>query len=353
MERRNFLRAGATLGVAGLAGCTGLFETTSANSPPPVVEDRPDAAYYPTHIEGHAKPSMAEDGRLRVALMYSYPHRFWTITGADTNKVSIQSEDDAHLMATIWDSETMTVLPTANVSAEISKDGETVDTRDFWPMLSQNMGYHFGDNVGLDGDGTYTASLDVGSMQARGLGDLAGAFEDGTTIEIEFEYSEADKNEIMYEELSDQQGQEGAVEPMEMEMMPVSSVPAASDLPGTVIGEGTSGDARFVVATANESPEFVGDDETYLVVSPRTPHNSYPLPFMSVSATLSRDGEAVFDDSLDAGISPEFGYHYGAAVDGVESGDELAITPGSPPQVSRHEGYETAFLSFEEMTLTA
>lgn len=37
MERRDFPRAGAALGVAGPAGCTGMFETRSANAPPPVV----------------------------------------------------------------------------------------------------------------------------------------------------------------------------------------------------------------------------------------------------------------------------------------------------------------------------
>ncbi|USZ69814.1 iron transporter (plasmid) [Halorussus salilacus] len=353
MERRDFLRAGATLGIAGLAGCTGLFETTSANAPPPVVEDRPDAVYYPTHVEGHGKPAMAEDGRYRLALVYSYPHRFWTIAGTDTNKVSIADGDDVHLMATVWDAETGRVLPTANVSAEISRDGERVDSRDLWPMLSQNMGYHFGDNVSLDGDGTYTAEIGIGAMQARGIGDLAGAFDEPTTLEVEFEYSEAEKNDISYEELPDRQGQQGAVEAMEMEMMPVSGVPEASDFPGEVHGEATSGDAAFVAATADETPEFVGDDLTYLVVSPRTPHNRFPLPFMSVSATLTRDGETAFDDSLDAAIGPELGYHYGAEVPPVESGDELTIAPESPPQISRHEGYETAFMSFEEVTLTA
>ncbi|EJN56997.1 hypothetical protein [Halogranum rubrum] len=42
--------AGST-SLAGLAGCAGLFETRSELAPP-LVENRPDAVYYPTHYEG-------------------------------------------------------------------------------------------------------------------------------------------------------------------------------------------------------------------------------------------------------------------------------------------------------------
>ncbi|PSP89284.1 hypothetical protein BRC90_05255 [Halobacteriales archaeon QS_4_69_34] len=54
MDRRAFLRAGAgTASVAALAGCTGLFETRSVSTGvPPVVENRPEAVYYPSHVEG-------------------------------------------------------------------------------------------------------------------------------------------------------------------------------------------------------------------------------------------------------------------------------------------------------------
>jgi len=95
-----------------------------------------------------------------------------------------------------------------------------------------------------------------------------------------------------------------------------------------------------------------GEDQQYLAVSPRTPYNRFPLPLMSLSATLSRDGEAVFDDYLYEWLDPDLGVHYGAVVDGVETGDELTISVDTPPQVSRHEGYETAFLNMPDATLT-
>jgi hypothetical protein len=73
---------------------------------------------------------------------------------------------------------------------------------------------------------------------------------------------------------------------------------------------------------------------------------------MSLSASLERDGSTIFDGSLPAAIDPERNYHYGATVDGIESGDELTITVDAPPQAARHEGYETAFLDMDAMDLT-
>ena len=55
MNRRTFLRQGAALsGGLLLSGCLGQlgFETQSAWRDPPLVEDRPDAVYYPAIIEG-------------------------------------------------------------------------------------------------------------------------------------------------------------------------------------------------------------------------------------------------------------------------------------------------------------
>ena len=94
MRRRDFLRTGVGLvGTTALAGCTGLFETRSASAEPPLVENRPDAVYYPTHFEGMEMAGMATTDQYKVAVMYSFPHRFWTVTGQETNNVSIQDDD--------------------------------------------------------------------------------------------------------------------------------------------------------------------------------------------------------------------------------------------------------------------
>ncbi|WP_135829311.1 DUF7350 domain-containing protein [Halorussus halobius] len=351
MERRDFLRAGAGLGMAGLAGCMGLFETQSALSRQfTTVEDREEQVYYPTHEEGMAMLGMGKSGRYRAGLMYSIPHAFWTITGTDLDLNQVGDDVTAHVMATIWDDETGTVLPTANVSGTFYADGEETDSRSLWTMLSQNMGYHFGDNVAFDGDGTYTAELSVGAMQTRRMGDLRGAFEEGTTVDVEFEHSRDELSELPYEQLPDRKGDAGALDPMGMDA-PLAQVPKLGDLPG-MLATSASGDADFAVFRPDENPHFVGDDRTYLAVSPRTPYNRYPLPFMSLSATLRRDGSTVFDDALDPAVDPDLGYHYGAGVDSLESGDSLTLTVDAPPQISRHEGYETAFVRMPEMTMT-
>jgi hypothetical protein len=351
MQRRDFLRASAPLCLAGLAGCTGMFETQSASSSQfTTVENREDRVYYPTHIDGMKMVGMGGQGRYEVGLMYSRPHPFWTITSTDLNLAQVGEAVTAHLMATIWDGETETVLPTANVSAKILKDGDEVDSRQLWTMLSQNMGYHFGDNVKLDGDGTYTAELSISAMQARRMGALQGAFGEQTTIDVEFEHTREKLGDVSYEQLPNEKGTAGAIEPMDMKM-PIAQVPAYDALPNA-FGTGSSGDADFVAFSPDENPHFVSEDETYLAVSPRTPHNRYPLPFMSLSAKLTRGGETVYDDILRDTLDPDFGYHYGTAVESIQSGDELSIIVDAPPQVSRHEGYETAFVEMPEMQMT-
>ena len=216
-------------------------------------------------------------------------------------------------------------------------------------MLSQNMGFHYGDNFALEGDGTYDVEVSVGAMDARRFGPLKGRFEEAASATIGFEFSSNERDDIAFRCL-DQAGEAGAVDLLEMEVAPVSTAPAADDLPGSVVGRGTSGDAE-VVATAVEDDRYAGDG-VYLAVSPRTPYNAVPLPMMSLSGALRRDGEAVFEGDLPAGIGPELGYHYGTVVGGVRSGDALAVTVDAPPQASRHEGYETAFLETDAVEFT-
>ncbi|WP_266080525.1 DUF7350 domain-containing protein [Haladaptatus caseinilyticus] len=349
MNRRRFLQASALGSATALAGCAGLFETRSIPREPPMVENRPDAVYYPTHTEGMAMAGMAKQGRWRLGLMYSFPHRFWLMGGGTSKqqeKVTVQEGDDLHLMATVWDSETMTVLPAGDVRVELSK-GDWSDTRTMWPMLSQNMGFHFGDNMELNGEGKYKADVQVSGLGIRRTGALSGQFGSATTLSTEFEFSQRKLDELSFDRLDKKKGSQGSVPPMEMEMMPMSHVPPKNDLPGQFVGEATSGDAKFLVTAVNDSNLA---QDTYLLVSPRTPYsNRYPIPMMSLSAQLNRDGESIFDGPLKPTIDPDVGYHYGANVSSVKSGDKLVVAVDSVPQVSRHEGYETAFMTMPKM----
>ena len=89
----------------------------------------------------------------------------------------------------------------------------------------------------------------------------------------------------------------------------------------------------------------------YLYVSARTPHNGIVLPMMGLEATLRRDGERVWASTLSSGLDPDLGYHNGASVPGVREGDEIVIETTVPPQVARHDGYETAFLEMGEVSV--
>ena len=352
MRRRDVLRVAGSTSIVGLAGCTSLFETRSA-SEPPLAENRPDAVYYPTHVEGMKMPGMKERGGYKCALTYSFPHRFWLMKPSGITKVDIKSKDSMHLMPVVWDAQTGMIPPDINPQITITQDGEQVDQFAPWPMLSQPMGFHFGDNAQLNGNGTYTVDVSIGGPSTRRTGSLAENQGDAS-FTFEFEFNQSTLDEISVTDLSEEkQGTKGSVDVMDMEMLPSSQVPKPDALPGDVRGTATSGDAKFVVAMLEDASRFGGDeDQVYLAVSPRTPYNRIMLPMMSVSGTLTRTGSSVFDGILQATIDPELRYHYGATVSDVQSGDELTITVDSPPQTARHEGYETAFVDMPSMNLT-
>lgn len=355
MDRRQFLTGTAGLAGIGLAGCTGPLASdgdADGRNRPSVPEDRSTEVYVPSHRDGMAMKGMQPAGGYTIGLMYTYPHRFWTVTGTTTERVDIREEDTVHLMATVFDDESGTTLPVGSgVTIEIERDGELVAEKPPWPMISQAMGFHYGDNYALDGDGVYDVTVDVSNVNVARFGDFAGRFDERAETTFEMEYSAAERDNLAVRRFEDREGKPGAVTTMEMGMMPLSRAPEPDALPGRTVGEGASADADFVV-TAVESAPFAEGEDAYLLVSPRTPYNSVPLPLMSLSATLEHDGDVVHDGALSAGIAPDVGYHYGAEVSGIASGDDLTLTVDSPPQMSRHEGYETAFLDMPDVELT-
>jgi hypothetical protein len=88
------------------------------------------------------------------------------------------------------------------------------------------------------------------------------------------------------------------------------------------------------------------DAETYLAVVARTPYNGMVLPAMGLRATLEGT-----EHRLTRTVDSELGYHYGTPVAGVDAGSELVLTTSTPPQVARHEGYETAFVEMPPTSL--
>ncbi|MCU4741688.1 DUF7350 domain-containing protein, partial [Natronoglomus mannanivorans] len=130
--------------------------------------------------------------------------------------------------------------------------------------------------------------------------------------------------------------------------VPYSSLPSAEDYPGTLLGDPETGDATLVISLLEGDTHLTDDTQPYLLVSPRTPYNRVPLADMALSATIDRDGEELATFDLEQTLDDEYDLHYGAetglADTELEPGDTVTITVESPPQVSRHRGYETAFL---------
>ncbi|QFU84987.1 iron transporter [Natronorubrum aibiense] len=377
MDRRGFLRGTVVAGSVGVAGCLERFgfEEQSAWSNPPLVENRPDAVYLPAGSEEMRSYGRATDGEYAVDLSYTMPHRFWLVAG-DTERVDVEADDSMHLMVTVWDAETDTVLP-VNVSLELLHDGDSVGGQfSPWPMLSQRMGFHYGDNIHLPEEGSYTAKIRVGPLEVAHSGAFENRFESAATLEVDFEFERSDIHDLEYELVADdRRGSRDALSLMdhsehathdgngnhdhggietpesfnELGHPPTSGGPPVDALPGTLLGTERSGDAELSALVSDA--DRMSEDGEYLIVCSRTPYNDVVLPLARLSTTVERDGSVVLEDeSLVETLDHEFGHHYGLEVDSLESGDEIAITVDAPPQVSRHDGYETAFFEFETVT---
>lgn len=353
--RRAFLAAAGVTGASALAGCTGLFNLRQrAFRAPPLVKDRPNAVYYPTHVEKMRMVGIKHENGYSCALTYKYPERFWLITGTHTSKVQIKPNDSMHVMPVVWDTATGQLLPDAQPTVEMQLNGKQVVSDSPWPMLAQPMGWHFGDNVQLPSrkQNTYDVRVQVSPPSMKRTGSLADP-SSPPTFSFSMPFSRTSLEQISWHKLPQKKGKRGAVPHMNMKKIPATAVPTKGDLPGTVVGTGSSGDAVFVLSVLDDATRFGGSEsQSYLVVSPRSPYDRYMLPMMSLSFTQQRGGSTVTKGALTETLDPKVDHHYGAVVDGVQSGDTLTVHVQTPPQFARHEGYETAWIQMPDVTVT-
>jgi len=364
MRRRDVLRTGAVFGGVAAAGCLNVFETESVWRNAPLVEDRPDAVYLPAGREEMATYGTVRAGRYAVALQYTFPHRFWTVSGTSTERVAVGESDAVHLMISVWDAETGVVLP-VEPGLELRRGGSIAASLTPWSMLSQRMGFHYGDNLELDEEGQYVAEIRLPPLDDAAVGDLSGQFRSARTVEIEFEYDTDDVYDLEYTQIDEGRrgvrdavplmrhgGGDGDAESDGGVAGRIPTVPAPEELPGESLGTATSGDAAFAASLVPAGSRFA--DEQYLLVSPRTPYNRIPLPLMGLSATVTRSGgdEAAFDGPLSSAVDGGVGIHYGAAVGELRQGDAVTISIDTPPQASRHDGYEKAFFEMPPIEFT-
>ena len=352
--RRRLIGMLAGVGMTGTAGCLGAleaagFERESAWRDPPLVEDRPNAVYVPAITEGMGMYGMTTSGPYGVALMYSYPHRFWPMTGNETGKTAVTADDSLHLMVSLWDEETRTALPIdSGVTIEITDDDGLITQEVAYPMLSQQMGFHYGANYELPREGSYTATVRVGGVSIRRTGALTGRLASVQSAEFDFEFDTNDLHDVPIREAADA-GSRGAVSTMDMNA-PLGRAPSVDSLPGTHLGRASSGDALFDAFVVEEGRRF-DTDGAYLYLSARTPHNETVLPLMGLSLSVSRDGTTVLDRRLERTLDPEAGYHYGIGGIRLTPDDMITVSVDVPPQIARHDGYETAFVRMDSFSL--
>lgn len=337
MQRRTALRSGLALVCgASLSGCLDSLDSDSAWRD--IIVDRPEEVYVPPEIDEMASWASVNADGYDLSLSVTRPHGFWTVTGTETNQVAMREAHSVHLMAAVREATSGRYLPT-EVRVSIPRDGKSLD-RTLWPMLSQRMGPHHGDNVALPGLGTYAVKVRVLPSGIRHR-DPSTRFDPGVH-DVEFEYDPAAVEALERTVLDeDRRGEPGAVEPMghgrgehagHGEGHPaVPTAPPAEAFPAP-LGTGHVGDCPVVVAL----------DGDYLIASMRTPYNGFPVPFASLSARINRAGSSETRQLFES-FDPDIGHHYGAPVD-LAGGERVMIAVETPPQLARHEGYETAFL---------
>ncbi|WP_167768612.1 iron transporter [Haloarcula amylovorans] len=294
---------------------------------------------------------MKKAGRLMVSLSYTHPHPFFVVTGTRTNEATIQSDDTMHLMAIVHDMKTGAVAPQVEPTITITKDGEEVALNQPWPMLSQTMGFHYGDNIALSGEGSYTFDVSVNAAKSVLSTDLAAVFTE-QQVSFETQFDPATAASIEDKPTGDDHLTAGALSPMSMGKMSISQQPSYDDLPVATDTQYT--DDLGVAVAIHEQPTalgFGGGDHA-LIVATQTRYNRYPTGFMNVAATVTRDGQEVFTGDLTSAVDGEFGHYYGAGTPPLESGDEVVVEFSTPPQGARHIGYETAFMDLESQTFT-
>jgi hypothetical protein len=343
MRRRRFLAGLGATGLVASPGCLGFLETEPANREPPLPEDRPDEPYYPTHYEGMEVAGTSANGRFRAMLAYTFAHRFWTVTDADTERVSVESGDDAHLMVSVWDDQAGVALPATSPRIEYTDpDGETGRVNP-WQMLSQRMGVHYGDNVELGPDGDYEATVRLSPGGTRRT-DAVPAPDGPLEFSFSFPFSQGRLDDLAFTDVpEDREGTPGVVDSMGMGAVAAGRTPSVDAVPLDVRGVRTEAGAEFVLATADERGQFAtGDDETYVAVSARSKHSRFPL----AAATLSLDAGGD-THRLVPTLDPDIGYHYAAAVPSLGDDGSLTVRQAAPCQLARHEGYETAFVGVD------
>jgi hypothetical protein len=165
---RRITLAGLTcLALAGCGSSAGLVKTVA------VKTSSPSTSMAGMNMASSSKP-MSVDGikavptqtlatgswqgmKVSARAMTAVP--FVIFNGTHEQTVKPPKDTSFHLMVMLNDAHTNVAIPYAGVWATIRKSGKVVYDERQWPMLSEYMGPHYGNNVSLPGAGHYQLSL--------------------------------------------------------------------------------------------------------------------------------------------------------------------------------------------------
>ncbi len=108
----------------------------------------------PTQVLGTAD---WQEMKIQARAMTAVP--FLVYDGSTERMVRPSRNTSFHLMVMLNDARSNYPIPYASVWATIRKRGRIVFDERQWPMLSEYMGPHYGNNVTLPGPGRYQLSL--------------------------------------------------------------------------------------------------------------------------------------------------------------------------------------------------
>jgi hypothetical protein len=98
-----------------------------------------------------------QDMKISAEAMTAVP--FVIFNGTREQMIKPPKHTSFHLMVMLNDARTKVAIPYASVWATIRRHGKVVYDERQWPMLSEYMGPHYGNNVSVPGAGEYQLSL--------------------------------------------------------------------------------------------------------------------------------------------------------------------------------------------------
>jgi hypothetical protein len=116
---------------------------------------------------------------------------FLIYNGTAMQEVKPPKNVSFHLMVLLSDAQTGVVIPYSSVWATITQGGKTLMDESLWPMISRYMGPHYGNDVVLDGNGSYAMSLLVSPpVSARHL-EYENVWLASHTVDFDFQWNQA------------------------------------------------------------------------------------------------------------------------------------------------------------------